>query len=289
VGWPRSVGKVLRRLAHSLVVFGLLGVATTYLVAWRRSGWLALESRVWEQAGQAGPSMDAWGPLGWQAQRYTRRGGEGVWSIYTRLMWIMYNPVSGDGLTPPPLNLYDQAFEDDRQAPRAAEVVPWWAREMVHDPRDPPDRRRQREEIEWCVAAGWPWLAVTASSVIGPDVARGGRMLTTSSGVGWLRAMPNEMSPDDVVLLPLVPMWPGFVLDTVVFGAGWWVVAAGVVGTRRLMRQSAGRCGACGYDLRGGAGACPECGASWDGCHTPSRRVVCASVQGRRNRHKRPG
>jgi hypothetical protein len=62
--------------------------------------------------------------------------------------------------------------------------------------------------------------------------------------------------------LPVVPVWPGFALDTAFYGAivlALWS-APGVI--RRRTRKRRGRCPACGYDLRGSAGGpCPECGA----------------------------
>jgi hypothetical protein len=59
-----------------------------------------------------------------------------------------------------------------------------------------------------------------------------------------------------------VPVWPrvGLVLNSLLFGAvlcaAW--TAPGVVRRRRRVRG--GRCVACGYDLRGSAAGCPECG-----------------------------
>ena len=42
----------------------------------------------------------------------------------------------------------------------------------------------------------------------------------------------------------------------------WFAVASlGCVLALRRMRPGPGCCRACGYDLRGSAGACPECGA----------------------------
>lgn len=63
--------------------------------------------------------------------------------------------------------------------------------------------------------------------------------------------------------IPLLPVWPGFLLNTLTY-AGlaaflWWVPGA----ARRTLRRRRGRCQRCGYDLRGSAdGACPECGSA---------------------------
>ena len=64
-----------------------------------------------------------------------------------------------------------------------------------------------------------------------------------------------------VRVLPLLPIWPGFALNTLAYAlaamivAGlWWLV-------RRSLRKMRGRCLACAYDLRGDySTGCPECG-----------------------------
>jgi hypothetical protein len=61
--------------------------------------------------------------------------------------------------------------------------------------------------------------------------------------------------------VPVVPLWPGFALDTAFYGAIVLLLwsAPGVL--RRRTRKRRGRCPACGYDLRGLA-RCPECGGT---------------------------
>ncbi|MFT3686852.1 MAG: hypothetical protein QM783_18350 [Phycisphaerales bacterium] len=61
--------------------------------------------------------------------------------------------------------------------------------------------------------------------------------------------------------LPTRVRWAGLMADTAVFGGPLLVVLCvpGVV--RRMRRGRKGLCVACGYDLRGAGGVCPECGA----------------------------
>lgn len=59
--------------------------------------------------------------------------------------------------------------------------------------------------------------------------------------------------------IPLMPVWPGFVINSLVYAAlaGSAVFGPGVV--RRSARRRSGRCVMCGYEVVGLA-RCPECG-----------------------------
>ncbi len=60
------------------------------------------------------------------------------------------------------------------------------------------------------------------------------------------------------------PIWPGFLIDTLFYGAIWFGLLFGFGATRtalRALRTRRGLCPMCGYDLRGNLDAgCPECG-----------------------------
>jgi len=51
--------------------------------------------------------------------------------------------------------------------------------------------------------------------------------------------------------LPYVPLWPGFLINTLFFGGIWLGLFFGVGAMRRGVRRRRGRCPQCGYDLRG--------------------------------------
>jgi len=74
--------------------------------------------------------------------------------------------------------------------------------------------------------------------------------------------------------LPLRPIFPGFLVNTLFYAAIWFGIFFGVAALRRALRKKRRRCVKCSYDLRGhqlpspsgrGAGGegvkgCPECG-----------------------------
>lgn len=60
--------------------------------------------------------------------------------------------------------------------------------------------------------------------------------------------------------LPLRPVWPGFLNNTLVYAGACWILLAAPGGVRRWRRKRNGQCAACGYDLKD-LDTCPECGA----------------------------
>jgi hypothetical protein len=63
---------------------------------------------------------------------------------------------------------------------------------------------------------------------------------------------------------PLLPRWPGFIVNTLFYGALLWLLIPGPFVLRRVIRIKRGLCPKCGYDLRRAAPeagiGCPECG-----------------------------
>ena len=61
--------------------------------------------------------------------------------------------------------------------------------------------------------------------------------------------------------LPIMPLWPGFAINTIFYTIILWLPIGGRSVLRRHLRRRGGRGLRCGYDLRGDfAGGCPECG-----------------------------
>ncbi|MCA9305190.1 MAG: hypothetical protein KDA16_01560 [Phycisphaerales bacterium] len=65
--------------------------------------------------------------------------------------------------------------------------------------------------------------------------------------------------------MPLLPIWPGLLIDTAFWGAVWFILLwpTGLVAAKvkRARRRAKGKCAWCKYDLRGiDSERCPECG-----------------------------
>jgi len=69
--------------------------------------------------------------------------------------------------------------------------------------------------------------------------------------------------------IPLRPVWPEFIGNTLFYGALAFAALRALRASRRWWRQRAGHCGRCGYDLHGIVGeVCPECGTQIHYCPT---------------------
>ena len=94
------------------------------------------------------------------------------------------------------------------------------------------------------IVHGWPLLALTSEW---PE--HGG---TTSTAIHY---------GDEV--LPMIPIWPGFVINTIFYAVVLGLLTLGPFTARRMIRRKRGRCIKCGYDLgHADHRACPECGAA---------------------------
>jgi len=134
-----------------------------------------------------------------------------------------------------------------------------------------PDARRiDAETWRSSFAVGWPWRSFV----------RQGRGLSLDPMIAGMPIDRVKFVREHGVLLvqtpwedadrpyrairevPLRPMPAGLALNTLCYGAAWWVLLGVPLVVRSWVRVRAHRCGSCGYDRAGiGPGsACPECG-----------------------------
>jgi len=61
--------------------------------------------------------------------------------------------------------------------------------------------------------------------------------------------------------LPLLPLWPGFAINTLFYAGVLWMLFCGPFALRRMIRRRRGRCPHCNYPI-GQSPVCTECGAA---------------------------
>lgn len=117
-----------------------------------------------------------------------------------------------------------------------------------------------------CIAVtrtGWPWLAMEGR--LFHDASRGQALLP--SRFEWAFTINRAYVRGNRLfvprMLPLQPMWPGFVANVV-----FWALCVALVWfvprqMRREIRRRNRRCLACGYPI-GTSSACTECGSAID-------------------------
>lgn len=66
--------------------------------------------------------------------------------------------------------------------------------------------------------------------------------------------------------VPILPLWPGFIANTLCWGFAWFALLNLPGALRRASRRRRGLCETCGYDLSVSTGLCPECGTARTHC-----------------------
>lgn len=134
---------------------------------------------------------------------------------------------------------------------------PWWLPESAIRSRLGPRRHIAADERGWIrgwdVALGWPLPAfryeaygVEPTSYAGAFVHR-------------FRMKPGDMPKR--VAFPLIILWPGFIVNSIAYGALTYSLCRLLIPVRSRSRRRRGLCERCRYPVSGLA-TCPECGVN---------------------------
>ncbi|MFO0835338.1 MAG: hypothetical protein U0638_10225 [Phycisphaerales bacterium] len=157
-----------------------------------------------------------------------------------------------------PAALLDTELADD----------PDWAWEeaetaIVDQALPQPAPRPMRFRLWVFVRAGWPiesfrgWSWQLLDDLGGPNEQISRRHFA----IVRVPLLRYGVSQTGHFLVPYYPLWPGFIANSLIYAALWWLVFAGLVSARAARRARHGLCTRCAYDLRGVTlGVCPECG-----------------------------
>lgn len=133
-------------------------------------------------------------------------------------------------------------------------------------PRSPggifPNPVPSRGQVASWIGSGWPLRALGYRSIKNSTGSGG---LSFPGGMVIRQASnPTGTTSISAIVLPMRPVWPGFLIDTASFASFWLTIRVAVSGVRRGLRRRRGACVFCGYDRRSISSKqpCPECGGS---------------------------
>ena len=110
---------------------------------------------------------------------------------------------------------------------------------------------------------GWPFRCLQAEKWLvndsfGRQYQARYAVATVPVSFQWSAWLITDTRP-----LAVLPIWPGFAINTVFYAAILWLVIGGPFALRRHLRRKRGHCMRCGYDLgHADHRACSECGAA---------------------------
>ena len=114
---------------------------------------------------------------------------------------------------------------------------------------------------EYKVVKAADWLRLALYSVTLHQETQSGEQWVVHEGAIRLQeewAYPEVIA--DTKVLPLIPIWPGFLWNTLLYEALWWFLLSGIRRLIMFRRRRKGCCTSCGYQLLAEQAVCPECG-----------------------------
>ena len=236
----------MKRRIFKLCVFLLLGAIVNVAVAWgcalsirppkpfflRPSGFA--DGGVLEVEGS-----HTW----WYVQRICKPGV--CWVVSE---WYDHDGGGAGGSGTIVLMVLEGYFPDNRPDP----LIPWWATNLW-PPVSPASSQHSHQRLAF--GCGWPmiglWMRASSDSP----------MEQKTIPIRYWHAIlidPLDLNQPSRAL-PLRPLWPGFAINTMFYGAILWLLFAAPGSVRRRIRARRGQCPACAYPV-GSSDVCTECG-----------------------------
>ena len=234
----------MTRLARRLLVCLLLGFVTTVAVAWACAAWVDPFTTIQPSPRRSGGAIRGPGYQQWMVGAMDAFGARRI-----RSQWDVGHPKVAQ------LDRVGIVFFGPPEP-----LIPGWAPFLV----PPPDGPSLSTHTRVADARGWPFLAMWSGLSYDGNLQPPTKIPTIMRGLVLNPDAMSGPSPDTTVrMLPLAPIWSGFLADIAFYSLIWLVLLMLTVASRRALRSRQGCCVICGYDLRGTPhGKCPECGSA---------------------------
>lgn len=105
-------------------------------------------------------------------------------------------------------------------------------------------------------SAGWPMLSCRYTCTR-RFTSSGAEVIEHCNGI----KLPPRCRSNDRTALPVLPIWPGFAVNTVLYAGGLALLSFSSATIRRAIRRRRHCCPACGYPV-GESPVCTECGCT---------------------------
>ena len=129
--------------------------------------------------------------------------------------------------------------------------IPYWARRHLNQR----ELKAHDERYYAVYASGWPLRALSGQLRLA-GMSSG---YTLSPSALIVLPPPPLLRNDQSRLIPLLPIWPGFAINTLFYATILWLLFAGLGTVRRWRRCKRGLCPKCAYP-QGTSEVCTECG-----------------------------
>lgn len=153
--------------------------------------------------------------------------------------------------------LYGSTAEPWHREEIASHLPRWTLRSVEHVLQHP--KTPQGEDNYACLqASGWPmkclWCDLPITSPLLPNHVS----MPVAGGIDTGSTWPFGMARI-AKALPVTPIWPAFIVNTLIYAGFLYVMLALKSKIQRMMRMRRNLCPACGYPLHTLV-SCPECG-----------------------------